>query len=58
MTLAVSKDKLCFVNQRENQIVVTIGVLLHNIHVELLIRTPSLLFTVSAKYFLEVREEA
>ena len=29
MTLAVSKDALCFVKQRENQIVLTIGALLH-----------------------------
>ena len=26
MSLAVSKDELCFVKQRENQIVVTVGV--------------------------------
>ena len=44
MTLAVSKDALCFVKQRENQIVLTIGALLHYIDVEL--------------YFLEIREEA
>ena len=25
MSLAVSKDELCFVKQRENQIVVTVG---------------------------------
>ena len=53
MTLAVSKDELCFVKQRENQIVVTIGALLHYLHVELYIRTPRLLFTVSATHFLE-----
>ena len=35
MTLAVSKDALCFVKQRENQIVVTVGALLHHMHVEL-----------------------
>ena len=35
MTLAVSKDELCFVKQRENQIVVTIGALLQHIRVEL-----------------------
>ena len=58
MTLAVSKDELCFMKQRKNQIVVTIGALLHYIHVELQIRTPSLLFTVSAKYFLEIIHEA
>ena len=35
MTLAVSKDELCFVKQRENQIVVTVGALLYYIQVEL-----------------------
>ena len=35
MTLAVSKDELCFVKQRENQIVVNVGALLHYIHVKL-----------------------
>ena len=35
MTLAVSKDALCFVKQRENQIVLTIGALLHYSDVEL-----------------------
>ena len=35
MTLAVSKDELCFVKQRENQIVVTIETLLHYFDVEL-----------------------
>ena len=35
MTLNVSKDKLCSVKQQENQIIVTIGALLHYIHVEL-----------------------
>ena len=29
INLAVSKDELCIVKQRENQIVVTIGALLH-----------------------------
>ena len=29
MTLAVSKDALCFVKQRKNQIVLTFGALLH-----------------------------
>ena len=58
MTLAVSKDALCFVKQRENQIVLTIGALLHYTDVELLIRTSCLLFTVSPLYFLEIREEA
>ena len=35
MTLAVSKDALCFVKQRENQIVLTIGALLQYTDVEL-----------------------
>ena len=35
VTLAVFKYELCFVKQRENQILVTIGALLHFIHVEL-----------------------
>ena len=35
MTLAFSKDALCFVQQRKNQIVLTIGVLLHYTDVEL-----------------------
>ena len=35
MSLPVSKEELCFVKQRENQIVVTVGALLHNMHVEL-----------------------
>ena len=35
MTLAVSKDALCFVKQREKQIVLTIGALLHYTDVEL-----------------------
>ena len=35
MSLAVSKDELCFVIQRENQIAVTVGALLHYMHVEL-----------------------
>ena len=58
MTLAVSKDALCFVKQRENQIVFTIGALLHYTDVELQIRSSCLLFTVSPLYFLEIREEA
>ena len=33
MSLAVSKDELCSVKQRENQIVVTVGALLHYTHV-------------------------
>ena len=57
MSLAVSKDELCFVKQRENQIVVTVGALLHYMYVELQIRTSCLLFTVSPLYFLEIREE-
>ena len=35
MTLAVSKDALCFVKQRENQIVLTIGALLRYTDAEL-----------------------
>ena len=35
MTLAVSKDALCFVKQRKKQIVLTIGALLHFTVVEL-----------------------
>ena len=35
MSLAVLKDELCFVKQRENQIVVTVGALLYYMHVEL-----------------------
>ena len=58
MTLAVSKDALCFVKQRENQIVLTIGALLHYTDVKLKIRSSCLLFTVSPLYFLEIREEA
>ena len=57
MSLAVSKDELCFVKQRENQIVVTVGALLHYMYVELQMRTSCLLFTVSPLYFLEIREE-
>ena len=53
MTLAVSKDALCFVKQRENQIVLTIGALLHYTE-----HLACLLFTVSPLYFLEIREEA
>ena len=53
MTLAVSKDALCFVKQRENQIVPTIGALLHYTE-----HLACLLFTVSPLYFLEIREEA
>ena len=35
MSLAVSKDELCFVKRRENQIFVNVGALLHYMHVEL-----------------------
>ena len=35
MSLAVSKDELCFVKQRKNKIVVTVGEFLHYMHVEL-----------------------
>ena len=35
MSLAVSKDALCFVKQRENQIVLTFSALLHYTDVEL-----------------------
>ena len=41
MSLAVSKDELCFVKQRENQIVVTVGALLHYMHVKLFVRVSS-----------------
>ena len=54
MTLGISKDEMCFVKQRENQIVVTIGALLHCINFKLEIRTPCLPFTVSPLYFLEI----
>ena len=57
MTLAVSKDELCFVKQRENQIVITVGALLHYIHVELSIRTSCFLFIVSPLNFLEIGEK-
>ena len=35
MSLALSKDALCFVKQRENQIVLTFSALLHYTDVEL-----------------------
>ena len=35
MSLALSKDDLSFVKQRESQIVVTVDSLLHYMHVEL-----------------------
>ena len=57
MSLALSKDDLSFVKQRESQIVVTVDSLLHYMHVELYIRTSCLYFTVSPLYFLEIREE-
>ena len=34
MTVALCEDELCFLKQRESQSVVTIGALLHYIHVE------------------------
>ena len=50
----------CFVlsSQRKNQIVDTIGTLLHHILGEFYRRMPCLLSTVSVTYFLEIREEA
>ena len=42
----------------ENQIVITIGTLLDHIHVELQIRMPCLLSTLSVRYFLGIREDA
>ena len=45
-------------SERENEIVDTIGTLLHHIHVEFYIRMPCLLSTVFVTYFLEIREEA
>ena len=50
MTLAVSKDALCVVKQRENQIGLTIGALFHYTDVELQITTSCLLFTVLPLY--------
>ena len=55
MILAVSKDALCFVKQRENQIVLTIGALLHYTDVDLLIRSSCLLFSVSSVLFRDNR---
>ena len=50
----------CFVSssERKNQIVDTIGTLLHHILGEFYRRMPCLLSTVFVTYFLEVREEA
>ena len=49
----------CFVlsSQRKNQIVDTIGTLLHHILGEFYRRMPCLLSTVFVTYFLEIREE-
>ena len=50
----------CFVSssERKNQIVDTIGTLLHHILGEFYRRMPCLLSTVLVTYFLEIREEA
>ena len=50
----------CFVSssERKNQIVDTIGTLLHHILGEVYRRMPCLLSTVFVTYFLEIREEA
>ena len=50
----------CFVSssERKNQIVDTIGILLHHILGEFYRRMPCLLSTVFCTYFLEIREEA
>ena len=50
----------CFVSssERKNQIVDTIGILLHHILGEFYRRMPCLLSTVFLTYFLEIREEA
>ena len=50
----------CFVlsSQRKNQIVDTIGTLLHHILGEFYRRMPCLLSTVFFTYFLDIREEA
>ena len=50
----------CFVSSSEgkNQIVDTIGTLLHHILCEFYRRMPCLLSTVFVTYFLEIREEA
>ena len=51
---------ICFVSssERKNQIVDTIGTLLHHILGEFYRRMPCLLSTVFVTYFLEIREEA
>ena len=50
----------CFVlsSERKNQIVDTIGTLLHHFPGEFYRRMPCLLSTVFVTYFLEIREEA
>ena len=50
----------CFVSssERKNQIVNTIGTVLHHILGEFYRRMPCLLSTVFVTYFLEIREEA
>ena len=50
----------CFVSssERKNQIVDTIGTLLHHILGEFYRKMPCLLSTVFVTYFLEIREEA
>ena len=50
----------CFVSssERKNQMVDTIGTLLHHILGEFYRRMPCLLSTVFVTYFLEIREEA
>ena len=50
----------CFVSssERKNQIVDTIGTLLHHILCEFYRRMPCLLSTVFVTYFVEIREEA
>ena len=45
-------------SERKNQILDTIGTLLHHIHVEFYIRKPCLLSTVFGCIFLEIREQA
>ena len=50
----------CFVSssERKNQIVDTIGILLHHILGEFYRKMPCLLSTVFVTYFLEIRDEA
>ena len=45
-------------SDRKNQIVDTIGTLLHDIHVEFYMGMPCLLSTAFLTYFLEIKEEA